>query len=148
MLHKATAEEIEFILTKAADSANEAMQLNDPISQEQAKSLLLSILSSGAYYVVLRNEKGSLTAWALIGENIDYITEKRVGFIYELYLLPEYRGAGLGKKLIKETVKELKQQGYDEVRLNVYSKNFAKELYEKLGFNELQSIMYIKTDQI
>ncbi|WP_373323125.1 GNAT family N-acetyltransferase [Alkalihalobacterium chitinilyticum] len=52
------------------------------------------------------------------------------------------------KKLIKETVKELERQGYDEVRLNVYAKNFAKKLYENLGFNELQSIMYIKTGQI
>lgn len=147
MLHKATAEEIEFILTKAGDSANEAMQSNDPISQVKAKSFLLNVLSSGGYYVVLRNEKGSLTGWALIGENIDFITEKKAGFIYELYLLPEYRGAGLGKILIKETVKELDRQGYEEVRLNVYSINFAKKLYEKLGFTELQSIMYIKTDQ-
>ncbi|MDE5413354.1 GNAT family N-acetyltransferase [Alkalihalobacterium chitinilyticum] len=58
---------------------------------------MLSVLSSGAYYVVLRNKNGSLKGWALIGENIDYMTEKRAGFIYELYLLPEFRGAGLGK---------------------------------------------------
>ncbi|WP_216827533.1 GNAT family N-acetyltransferase [Alkalihalobacterium elongatum] len=148
MLDKATAEEIEYILTKAAKSANEAMQGIGPISLVKAKSLMLSLLSSGAYYVVLRNEKGSLTGWALIGENIDYITEKKAGFIYELYILPEYRGAGFGKKLINETVKELERKGYDEVRLNVYSTNFAKKLYEKLGFTELQSIMNIKTNQI
>ncbi|OIJ15155.1 hypothetical protein BKP35_04705 [Anaerobacillus arseniciselenatis] len=143
MLQMVTEKEKEFILSKAADSLNEGMKNEIAISQEKAEAIISPVLSSGANYVVLRNEEGSLTGWALLGENHDYISDKKVGFIFDLHVLPEHRGKGLSKILIKECIKEIKNKGYNEVRLNVYASNFAKEIYLKLGFSELQSIMYL-----
>ena len=143
MLQMATEKEKDFILSKAADSLNEGINKENAISQEKAEAIISPVLNSGANYVVLRNEEGSLTGWALLGENRDYISDKKVGFIFDLHVLPEHRGKGLSKILIKECIKELKSKGYNEVRLNVYASNFAKEIYLKLGFSELQTIMHL-----
>lgn len=48
------------------------------------------------------------------------------------------------KKLVEEGIQYLKQKGYDEVRLNVFDSNFAKEIYAKIGFEPLQTVMVFK----
>ncbi|EEK73690.1 GCN5-related N-acetyltransferase [Bacillus mycoides] len=81
--------------------------------------------------------------WILIGENVDYFSREKLGFIYELYVFSEYRGRGLSRKLMKAGIKEL-QEKYSEIRLNVFTGNFAKEMYEDFGFVERQVIMTLK----
>ncbi|WP_096187130.1 GNAT family N-acetyltransferase [Evansella halocellulosilytica] len=149
MLHLATDEERALILSKVADSANEGMANgSNIITQEKAEFIISSLLIMGAQYMVLRDHDGSMIGWTLIGENIDYMTDHRFGFIYDVFIFPEYRGNGLSKVLVKEAVKDLKNQGYKEVRLNVFEDNFAKEIYKKLGFIEVQSMMKMNTDQV
>lgn len=51
-------------------------------------------------------------------------------YIGEIYLIPEYRGKGIGSELLKEQI-----QNHDRIKLQVgYSNNKAKRLYESLGF--------------
>ncbi|EEM03483.1 hypothetical protein bmyco0003_42020 [Bacillus pseudomycoides] len=38
----------------------------------------------------------------------------------------------------------MKRNGYEEVRLNVFSTNFAQEIYEKISFTPLQTVMVYK----
>lgn len=76
-------------------------------------------------------------------ENTDYFSHEKLGFIYELYVFPEYRGKGLSRKLMEAGIKEL-QKNYSEIRLNVFAGNFAKEMYEEFGFVERQVIMTLK----
>jgi ribosomal protein S18 acetylase RimI-like enzyme len=145
MLQKATEQEKEYFLSKAQDSANEGGPKNAKISKEKAEMLLKSVIDSGGYYLVHKDKSGTLTGWILVGHNIDYLTNKKTGFLFDLYVLPEHRGKGISKTLIKGSIEDLKSRGFDEVRLNVFVTNFAKEIYKKLGFSELNSIMYIKT---
>ncbi len=50
-------------------------------------------------------------------------------------LLPEYRGMGLGRKLMDEAITRASQAGLLRVELEVYASNApAIALYEKLGF--------------
>lgn len=111
------------------------------ISEEKASQMFKGILDRGGYYLVDRNEDDSLSGWILLGENNDYFTDKKHGFIYDVYVLPQYRGKGISKKLLNEGKAEFKKQGYEEVRLNVFASNFAKEIYKNLGYKELNSIM-------
>ena len=76
-------------------------------------------------------------------ENTDYFSHEKLGFIYELYVFPEYRGKGLSRKLMEAGIKEL-QKNYSEIRLNVFAGNFAKGMYEEFGFVERQVIMTLK----
>ena len=50
-------------------------------------------------------------------------------------LIPEYRGRGIGKKLLLAALKKAKANGIERVELLVYKSNdVAKTIYEKIGF--------------
>lgn len=142
MITQATKEEIEFILSHAISSTYDATQME--ISEEKAVAMLQGVLDKGGFYLIAKEEDGTITGWILLGKNTDYFTDQTYGFIYEIYVLPEHRGKGLSKLLINEGNAYWKSQGYDEVRLNVFASNFAKEIYKKMGFEEVNFIMKAK----
>ncbi len=139
MIEIATEKEIEYILTFAGQSASEGAQMK--ITQEQALELLTPIIRRGATYLVTKEEDGSISGWVLLAQNMDVFSAKEYGFIYEIFVLPEHRGKGLSTKLINEGKSYLKEKGFEEVRLNVFATNFAKKIYEKMGFTEVNCIM-------
>ena len=52
-------------------------------------------------------------------------------------LLPEYRGQGLGSKLLASVLEHAKKFGLEKVELHVYTSNIsAIALYKKFGFEE------------
>lgn len=56
-----------------------------------------------------------------------------MGEIYSLYVLDEYQGLGLGKKLFMTGVKELLDSGYHKMIINVLEGNKTIHFYEKYG---------------
>ncbi|PWU68259.1 GNAT family N-acetyltransferase [Gracilibacillus dipsosauri] len=102
-------------------------------SDEKVKQLVEPLLKKGSYYLIA-TEGNNLMGWILIGTSKDQFTEKICGFIYELYVLDEFRGNGISKQLMETGIDHFKQDGYSEVRLSVYAGNQANKLYEKLGF--------------
>ncbi|MBW3493680.1 MULTISPECIES: GNAT family N-acetyltransferase [Bacillus] len=142
MITKANEKETEKILHYAAQSLFEGTRGNCQLSTEKAIEITKPLVEKGAYYIVTK-EENKVVGWILIGENVDYFSRKKLGFIYELYVFSEYRGRGLSRKLMKAGIKEL-QEKYSEIRLNVFRGNFAKEMYEDFGFVERQVIMTLK----
>jgi ribosomal protein S18 acetylase RimI-like enzyme len=53
-------------------------------------------------------------------------------------LLKEYRGRGIGTRLLREMLDLLREQGYKKVSLSVQKANFAMKMYEKAGFQTLE----------
>ncbi|MES9685222.1 GNAT family N-acetyltransferase [Bacillus sp. AFS001701] len=102
-------------------------------TDEKIKQLIEPLLQKGSYYLIA-SEADILLGWILIGTSKDQLTEKKYGFIYELFVLDEYRGNGISKRLIESGIEHLKQDGYSEVRLSVYAGNQAIKLYEIMGF--------------
>lgn len=81
----------------------------------------------------------ALTKVALLKDNlVGYICANLIvneGHILNLATHPEFRRQGIGTRLMKEVLKELKDKGckfvYLEVRLSSFG---ARKFYEKLGF--------------
>ncbi|PFE14795.1 GNAT family N-acetyltransferase [Bacillus cereus] len=142
MIEKANREEMDEIIQYAAQSLFEGTRGNCQLSREKAIEITRPIVEKGAYYLVVK-EENNVMGWILIGENKDYFSHEKLGFIYELYVFPEYRGKGLSRKLMGAGIKEL-QKNYSEIRLNVFAGNFAKEMYKEFGFVERQVIMTLK----
>ncbi|UWS64126.1 GNAT family N-acetyltransferase [Bacillus paralicheniformis] len=55
-----------------------------------------------------------------------------MGFIYELYVIQEFRGNGISKHLMRSAMEHLQSEGYREIRLGVFAGNHAIELYKQM----------------
>ncbi|MCS7113651.1 MAG: GNAT family N-acetyltransferase, partial [Candidatus Bathyarchaeota archaeon] len=66
----------------------------------------------------------------------------RYAVITDLYVLPECRGRGIGRKLLEECISRLKARGYTRVRLSVWVGNRrAIKLYGSVGFKPKMIVM-------
>ncbi|GIN89840.1 N-acetyltransferase [Siminovitchia terrae] len=103
-------------------------------SNEKIKHLVETLLEKGSYYLIAsHNDK--LMGWILIGPSKDQFTDKMNGFIYELFVIEEFRGKGISKRLMMAAIDYLRQDGYSEIRLSAFAGNQAIKLYKKMGFS-------------
>lgn len=56
-----------------------------------------------------------------------------------LYLRPQFRGSGAGRKLVLAIIQQAQQRGYRQMRLDTLpSMQYAIALYRSLGFREIE----------
>ncbi len=82
--------------------------------------------------------------WTRIMNDYGHIDDKTPSFAISLYR--EYRGRGIGTKLMREMLDLLKEKGYKKASLAVQKANYAVMMYKKVGFetvdeNEEEYIM-------
>lgn len=73
--------------------------------------------------------------WVRIMNDYGHIDDKTPSFAISVY--KEYRGKGIGTALMSEMLAILKKRGYKQASLSVQKKNFAAEMYRKLGFKTI-----------
>ena len=82
--------------------------------------------------------------WTRIMNDYGHIDNDTPSFAISLY--EEYRGKGIGTKLMKSMLKLLKEKGYKRTSLSVQKSNYAVKMYMNIGFkiideNEEEYIM-------
>lgn len=132
-IRKPTNSELKKILTLSPEAIFDGTLGNVRPTNEKVEQLVKPLLNKGSYYLIAA-EGDKLMGWILLGENRDQFTDKLNGFIYELFVIEEFRGHGISRRLMKSAIDHLKQDGYSEVRLSAFAGNKAIKLYEKLGF--------------
>lgn len=70
--------------------------------------------------------------WTRIIDDYGHIDNKTPSFAISLY--EEYRGKGIGTKLMKSMLAFLKEKGYRKTSLSVQKNNYAVKMYENVGF--------------
>ncbi|WP_382402624.1 GNAT family N-acetyltransferase [Lentibacillus salinarum] len=144
-IRKATKHETEQIVSHSLQVLEEASMGHIPPSQKKAWQMVRPFLAHGGYYLVY-TEHEELQGWIGVGSTIDPYQDKRVGMIPELYVLPQYRKQGISEKLCTEACKRMQAAGFQAVQLNVFAGNPSKQLYEKLGFQDVTTLMALKLD--
>lgn len=81
------------------------------------------------------NGKIAGAVWVRIMNDYGHIDDKTPSFAISVY--KEYRGKGIGTALMSEMLAILKKRGYKQASLSVQKKNFAAEMYRKLGFQTI-----------
>lgn len=83
-------------------------------------------------YVAEVNDRIVGAVWVRIMNDYGHIDNDTPSFAISLY--KEYRSRGIGTALMKAMLNELKEKGYKQTSLAVQKKNYALQMYKKLGF--------------
>ncbi len=70
--------------------------------------------------------------WTRIMNDYGHVDDDTPSFAISLH--KEYRGQGIGTRLMREMLGLLKKQGYKRASLAVQKANYALQMYEKVGF--------------
>ena len=70
--------------------------------------------------------------WTRIMNDYGHVDDKTPSFAISLFL--EYRGQGIGTRLMKEMLSLLKKRGYRQASLAVQKANYAVRMYREVGF--------------
>jgi ribosomal protein S18 acetylase RimI-like enzyme len=132
-IRKPNNTELEEIMLFSPQAMYEGTMGKNKTTKEMSKQLIEQLLSRGCYYLIA-SENDKLKGWILLGASKDQFSDTQIGFIYELYVIEEYRGKGISKHLVTSAINEMKNEGYLEIRLSVFAGNHAIHIYEKMGF--------------
>ena len=89
--------------------------------------------------------------WVRDMQDYGHIADGVPSFAISLY--KEYRNFGIGTKLMKTMLSELKAKGYEKTSLAVQKANYAVKMYKKVGFeiideNDEEYIMVCELENI
>jgi ribosomal protein S18 acetylase RimI-like enzyme len=89
----------------------------------------------GAFFLLVKGE-------AIIGTVALHHETDAVCELCRMYLASEYRGQGLGRKLLEHGVREARERGYKEMRLKTASVLVeAISLYKRAGFRTVEGVV-------
>lgn len=140
IIRKATYWETKEIVKHAATVVEEATMGHVKADQGKALQMVSPVFLNDGYYLV-SIENNNIQGWIGIGVTLDFYTNKTVGIIPEIYVLPTYRKQGVAEELCMDAFVRLKEKGLERVQLNVFSGNKAKRIYDRLGFRDVSTLM-------
>ncbi|MCR5103358.1 MAG: GNAT family N-acetyltransferase [Eubacterium sp.] len=116
------------------------------VEQPELKIYYENFGSGEADYCLVADEgdKPVGAVWTRIMNDYGHVDDETPSFAISLY--KEYRGQGIGTKLMYEMLNLLRKSGYKKASLAVQKANYAVKMYKKVGFeivdeNEEEYIM-------
>jgi ribosomal protein S18 acetylase RimI-like enzyme len=95
--------------------------------------------------LIAETEKKELAGMIFADISIDPVGSS-TGYIRSVVVDEKFRGQGVGKLLITHAIKYLNEMNVDSILINVRSRTErAKNLYEKMGFKEVYTVMRFGT---
>jgi ribosomal protein S18 acetylase RimI-like enzyme len=121
----------------------EEMKDKERIEREGVDRLGVFLKKEGnEFYVAEVGGAGEMAGYLWFGISERPFSGMKVGWIYDIEVLPSYRGKGVGEALMRHALKVSRERGFGQAGLMVNSKNkVALSLYEKLGFQTEFRIM-------
>lgn len=104
------------------------------IEQPELKLYYDGFGSGRADSCIVADDNGRVigAVWTRIMNDYGHVDDETPSFAISLY--KEYRGQGIGTRLMKEMLALLRSQGYGKASLAVQKVNYAVRMYEKVGF--------------
>lgn len=104
------------------------------IEQPELKLYYEGFGTGRADYCIVADDEGKVVGavWTRIMNDYGHIDDETPSFAISLY--KEYRGQGIGTKLMEEMLDLLKEKGYERASLAVQKANYAVKMYKNVGF--------------
>ena len=104
------------------------------IEQPELKLYYEDFGSGRADYCVVAEDDGHVVGavWTRIMNDYGHVDVEVPSFAISIY--KEYRGQGIGTKLMKKMLAHLEEKGYKQASLAVQKANYAVKMYENVGF--------------
>ena len=113
--------------------AQYGLSTNPDATDSDLKDIQRSYLSMGGTFRIVECEGGIIGSYGL------YATAAESCELRKMYLLSEYRGRGLGKRMMDDALREAKRLGFVEMTLETNScLKEAVGLYRAHGFREFK----------
>ena len=126
------------------DGLNYKKIIHDAFGDEVGEDALTQALKDPSIIIYILEEENQ----AIGSATVQLRKDLSLAYIYDIAILEEYRGQGLGPYLLKSCITDLKEEDIHKASLLVTGENTrALELYRKIGFKEVD-IDLIMTKQI
>ncbi len=104
------------------------------VEQPELKIYYEDFGTDRADYCIVADDGGRVVGavWTRIMNDYGHVDDETPSFAISLY--KEYRGQGIGTRLMKEMLSLLKEKGYKQASLAVQKANYAVRMYKKVGF--------------
>lgn len=114
--------------------------------EETKKNLAEGLANHPACFVVFAVNKGEYIGIATNFINFSTFKARPYFNVHDIAVLKEYRGKGVGKKLLSYIIEKGRERGYCKITLEVRDDNEnAKLLYQSLGFKDTEPKMHFWT---
>ena len=109
--------------------------------EHYSKNVLLYLLMNGSSIGLVAEVKGKIVGFIIGIIEHNFLGRNKVGHIYTIDVLPEYRRRGVASKLLEEFERRLKFKRVKECYLEVSVENrIARKLYKKFGYVEIKRL--------
>ena len=104
------------------------------IEQPELKIYYEDFGTGRADHCIVADDEGRVigAVWTRIMNDYGHVDDETPSFAISLYR--QYRGKGIGTKLMKEMLALLKDRGFERASLAVQKANYAVRMYENVGF--------------
>jgi ribosomal protein S18 acetylase RimI-like enzyme len=111
----------------------------DNLSYDQRTDIWIKNISNEQNYVfVAENDEGHIIGFADGGKRETNKIDQS-GDLTSIYILQEYQGMGIGKKLVQQLFSKLDELGYKTIFVEVLEDNKSRFFYESLGAEWLRT---------
>lgn len=135
---------LNFRKAKEEDGFNYKRIINDVFGDELGEDALIQTLRDPSIGIYILEKEGQ----AIGSATVQIRKDLSLAYIYDIAILSDHRGRGLGSKMIESCLRALKEEKIDKASLQVTGENKgALKLYKRIGFREVD-IDFIMTKEI
>jgi GNAT superfamily N-acetyltransferase len=114
-----------------------------PMAEKNKKPLMEGLAAHPGAFVLFAMDMDRFIGVATCFVNFSTFNVKPYINVHDLSILPEYRGKGMGRKLLGHVIELARKKDYCKVTLEVRNDNLnAQGLYQSLGFGECTPVMH------
>ncbi len=114
--------------------------------EKTIRNFLKNKIFSKNYSLIVAEEEDEIIGYLLAGTFLrPFFKEEKIGFIWHIYVAPEYRGRRIVKEMLEAIYGWLRKNKVRHVELSVHVNNeIARRVYRREGFKTIRLRKYKK----